>query len=338
MKIWKKYRMWLLAAIVPAIGVMCMSIEEVIHPENAQVNSEITIQVKLKFDAETERTSKLAFGILAPKVWNIANNSTVTVTTTYADLPQNYVTDNPMTVIPATELNPSTGTSWPASFQSRFGLLGNYGPMEWVVFESQAVFTADGSAGGANALIDGTVTIKLRTGPENIKVNMGYSYCGRAFGFSASGEEYPKTDVIASKVLEVTGGPGPVNDYTTVSLISTTPQEFGYGDIFAINFVEETPSTLTELKGADKVYLWGKVVYNDGQEKVMDAIGPKTLMEKVGDGAWQKYIYPRDFFDLPAGAGITAMWFHFSDESGSIVVRNPDGDDFMIVEAVDPED
>ncbi|MDR2911899.1 MAG: DUF4961 domain-containing protein [Alistipes sp.] len=334
MKFLKNYRFWLATLVLPFTVVTCMTIEDIIHPDDAQVDSEITIQVKLKFVSETDRQSKLAFGILAPKSWNIANNATLTLNTT-AQYAPSQVTDEPMTVIPAAQLNPSTGTPWAASFQSRFGLLGNYGPMEWVVFESQTDFLVHDTADdGKQKEIDGVVTIKLTTGPDNMKVNMGYAYCGKTYGFTA--DEYPEDrDVVASKVLEVSGGAGPVVDFTTVSLISTTPQAFGYGDIFAINFVEETESTTTPLKGADKVYLWGKVVYDGGEEKVVDAIDAKTLMEKIGDGAWQRYIYPRDFFDLPAGAVITATYFHFSDESGSIVVRNNDDEDFMIVESAE---
>lgn len=319
---------WLAVAAVAVLTATCMTIDEVIHPEGAQPNSEITIQVKLKFKAETERTSKLAFGILAPKSWNIGANGKLSLTTTYADLPVNLVTDNPLTLIPANRLNPSTGTPWAASFQSRFGLQDNFGPMEWVVFESGHVFTADGSNGGANATIDGTVTVKVTTGPENLRVNMAYTYCGEAFGFSASGEEYPDNDVIASKVLEIGDQDNDLVDYTVPPAISTTPSVFGFGDIFAINFREQNSA----LKGTDAVYMQAKVIYDGGKEKTVYGVSEQTLMEHLGDDLWQRYIYPLDYFGLPAGTTIERIEVYLTDKTQTAEVKDNTGMDFQILE------
>jgi len=322
----KDIRKWLVLMALPALTVMCMTIGDVIHPENPQPDSDITIQVKLAFEAETERDSKLAFGILAPKAWNIGQSASLTLTTT-ADIAVNVVTDHPLTLIPASENNPSTGTPWPTSFQSRFGLQGNYGPMEWVVFESAHTFVADATNDHAYAKIDGTVTIKLHTGPENLRVNMAYTYCGKGYGFG--GEEYPDKDVIAVKLLEVgdmsnLGG----NDYTVPSTVSTTPAAFGWGDIFAFNFRAQGSA----LEEADAVYVQAKAIYDGGQEKTVYEIGDKTLMEFQGGDLWQRYIYPLDFFDLPAGTVIERVEIYMTDRTQSIAVRGEGGSDFVIVE------
>jgi hypothetical protein len=306
-----------------------MTITDVIHPEAPMPDSEITIQVKMAFEAETERDSKLAFGILAPKSWNLGQTAKLTLTTT-ADIEKNVVTDHPLTLIPANETNPSTGTPWPASFQSRFGLQGNYGPVEWVVFESSHVFTADATNSHAYAKINGTMTIKLPTGPENIRVNMAYTYCGKGYGFG--GEEYPDKDVIAMKMLEVGDMSGEVADYTIAQAVSTTPSVFGWGDIFAINFREQSSA----LKGTDAVYLQAKVVYDGGKEKTIYEISDKTLMESQGGDLWQRYIYPLDFFDLPAGTAIERVEVYMTDKTGSVEVKDPADANFIIIE--DTED
>ncbi len=37
MKLWKNYRMWLLVVMTPLIGVMCMTIEDIIHEADNQM-------------------------------------------------------------------------------------------------------------------------------------------------------------------------------------------------------------------------------------------------------------------------------------------------------------
>ena len=139
-----------------------------------------------------------------------------------------------------------------------------------------------------------------------------------------------------SKVLTVTGGDLPMLDYTVESLVSTVPSVFGYGDIFSVKFSAVSGSTETALNGQEKVYLWGKAVYDGGKEVIVDEISDKTLMEKISETAYQKYIYPRHFFGLPADAEIEATYFHFTNEDRSIVVTDPaSGEDFLVSETVE---
>jgi hypothetical protein len=323
MKRLKKY--WLLLMVAPFLVATCMTIEEIIHPDNATVDSDIEIVVRIKIDAETDGNSKLAFGVLAPKSWDIAHNATLTLTTT-ADFPANVVNES-MTVIPASETNPSDALSWPASFQSKFGVLGNTGgPVEWVVFESNTTFQIhDKDNGGAQKVVNGTVRIRLHTGPRATKLFMGYAFRGKA-NLEHNG------DAVKEKMLEVTGGDDPLWDYTIEAPISYVPATFGFGDIFAIKY-NEPNSTVGGLKGGN-VYLQAKAVYtiNGGvqQEKTVDEISSKTLMDELGDTgqvtSWQKYIYPKDFFDLPDNAEIIEIHVQFTNQDESIVIDN----DFIV--------
>lgn len=63
-------------------------------------------------------------------------------------------------------------------------------------------------------------------------------------------------------------------------------------------------------------------MYDGGKEVIVDEISDKTLMEKISETAYQKYIYPRHFFGLPADAEIEATYFHFTNEDRSIVVTD----------------
>ncbi len=332
MKLLKKYGLYLLA--LPLIVVACMTIEEIIHPDDAQVNSDIDIYVKIKHVAETDGNSKLAFGILVPKSWNVSKNASLTLTTV-AGFAANAVTDEPMKVI-STEANPSDAQTWANSFQSKFGVLGNTGPMEWVVFESATTFQIHDGRDGQKQ-VEGTVHIRLHTGDRAVRFNMGYTFCGKAYGYHS--EKYPSTGVLASKVLEVTGGDEPLWDYTADPAVSYVPATFGFNDIFSIRYNE--PHSVTEggMKG-HQAYMLGKVIYEeDGviKEKSVTEKSAKTLMEELGDlgksTTWQKYIYPKDFFGLPKNAEVIEIQVHFESQDGSVVVLdNATEADFVITE------
>ncbi|SHJ88462.1 protein of unknown function [Tangfeifania diversioriginum] len=324
MKNYSKYKNWLIILILPLAIVMCMTIESITHPEDPQVNSEIEIGVKVKLEPENDDNTKMVFAVLAPQSWNIAENAELTFTTT--GYTKGDVVNEPLTLVSESDVEPTTALPWSAAIQSEFGLLGNLGPVEWVVFESQTTFIITDED---ETLINADVDIKLTTGSQNIKLFMGYFFCGKNRGFH---EEY-FTENAKSKVLTVTGGSNAMIDYTSVSLVSTLPASYGWGDIFSINFQTEAGPVETELKGADKVYMYGKAIYANGTDSaIVDVISDKTLMEKVGETTWQKYIYPKDFFDLPDDAVIDEAYFYFTNEDKSIIVKDPSGGDFLITE------
>lgn len=338
MKFFKKYKYYLSLLGLLFLVVTCMTIEEIIHPENAQVDSDINITVKIKIVAETDGNSKLAFGILMPKAWNVKNNAMLTLTTDAA-FAGNKVTNEPMVLMSATDTNPSDGMPWTTSFQSRMGVLGNTGPMEWVVFKSATTFQIHDQHPEQKTVV-GTVNIKLHTGSRAVKFYAGYTFCGEAFGFND--EKYPDEDVVKAKLLEVTGGDLPQMDFTADPALSFVPGTFGFGDIFSIRYNEPNYVTEGGLKDGD-VYLYAKALYIEGgveKEKIVDEISAKTLMESLGNlGAvtsFQKYIYPRDFFGLSKDADILGIQVHFTNKDKSVVILdNETEDDFVIEETCD---
>ena len=333
-----KYNKYGLSLMLFAILVVaCMTIEEIIHPDDAKVNTDIEISVKIKIVAETDGNSKLAFGILVPKMWNVAQNSTLTLTTTAA-YAANVVTNEPMSIISAGELNPSDAQPWSASFQSRFGVLDNTGPVEWVVFESATTFQIHDKANdGVQKEVIGNIKIKIHTGERAVKFFMGYTFCGKAFGFD--GEKYPSKPALASKILEVTGGDLPLWDFTAEPLISFVPTTFSYGDMFSIKYSEPHTVTSGGLKGGN-VYLLGTVKYSENgviKEKSVSETGAKMLMESLGDmgdvTTWQKYIYPKDYFSLPKDAVIVELKLYFSNQNKSVqIMDNETEEGFLISE------
>ncbi len=322
MKFLNKYRFVILVLIFPVIMMMCITIEKITHPDNPQVNSEIEIGVDLKLVPENDDNTELVFAVLAPKSWNIAQNAQLTYSTT--GYTKGDIVNEQMELMANTETEPTTATSWSTALQSEIGLMGNLGPVEWVVFKSQTTFIITDED---EKLITANVKIKLTTGSQNMKVFMGYFFCGKHKGFHS---EFYKANA-KSKVMTVTGGSNPMIDYTTVSLVSTIPGTFGWGDIVSINFETKAGAVETALKDADKIYLYGKAFYANGSDStVVEVISTKTQMEKVGETSWQKYIYPKEFFNLPDGTVITETHFHFSNEDQSIIVKDMSGKDFVI--------
>jgi hypothetical protein len=285
-----------------------MTIEDIIHPSNAVINSDIDIVVRIKFDAGTDGNSRLAFGVLAPANWDIANSSTLTLTTT-ADFADNVVTNEPLTVIPSDQKRDNL--SWPDWFQDKFGDFDNTEPMEWVVFESNTTFQIHDQQ-AAQKVVNGTVNIKLHTGDEVIKPIMGYAALGRDSG---RGDD----NAALSKELEI-------HDARSASF---GPAAFGFGDIFAIKYTEAHVTPAASAHRGGNVYLLGTVKYEvDGApaEKTVDETSDKTLMEDLGEmnqaNSWEKYIYPKDFFDLPGNAVITEIVVQFTNQSKSIITSD----------------
>lgn len=328
MKYIKKYNKFIIVLLFALFLIMCMTIEKITHPEDPKVNSRIEIGVDIKLVNENDANTKLIFAVLAPKMWNISENAELTFSTN--NYSKGDVTNEAMTLVPNTDMEPSTALDWPTALQSEIGLMGNFGPVEWVVFESQTKFNyLDQELIGDAKTMKANVKIKLTTGDKNIKLFMGYIFMGKEHGMDS---EYFKNNA-QSKVLTVTGGSNALIDFTAVSLVSVSPSVYGWGDIFAINFETKVDELETDLYGSDQVYLQGKVIYSNGAvNKIVDVISEKTLMENISETSWQKYIYPKKFFDLPDNAVIDKAYFYFTNKDKSIIVRDPSGDDFLIQE------
>ncbi len=192
--------------ILPMILVMCMTIENITHPDNPKVNSEIEIGVNVKLEPANDDNTKMIFAVLAPKSWGIADNAVLTFSTN--GYTKGDVSDEQMTLVAETETEPTTNLAWPAALGDQLGLMGNLGPVEWVVFESQTVFNIIDEE---EELITAQINIKLTTGTENIKLSMGYFFCGKNNGLN--GDFYQAN--AKSKVLRVTGGSNELIDYTS---------------------------------------------------------------------------------------------------------------------------
>lgn len=327
MKYFRKYRISILTIALFVMVMGCMTIENIIHPDDPQVNSEIEIGVDLKLVPDNDDNSQMVFAVLAPKSWKIAENAKLTFST--SGYTQGDIQNETMVLMSNTDIEPTTALPWSAALQSEIGLMENLGPVEWVVFRSQTTFVI---ADEVEKLINANVKIRLTTGSENIKLFMGYFFTGKNRGLHS---EYYKSNA-KSKVMTVSGGSNALIDYTTVSLVTTVPSNFGYNDLFSIVFQSQAGAIETPLKGEDEVYIYGKAIFAEGKDSIIvDGISDKTLMERIGATTYQKYIYAPEFFGLPKDAVLTETYFHFSNRTQDIIVTQSSGEDFLISEACD---
>lgn len=318
MKLIAKHKILLRAAIatLPLLVIGCLEFDSISQPEKALIDTQIDITARIKIVPETDGTGKLVFAILAPKAWKLAENASLSLTTiNYNSLQGGTdVTDETLALMPSTEVDPNTKTSWPEAFRTVKGIdknaqLSEPVDVEWVVWRSSSTFRIDDKVNKDAVYAD--VKIKLTTGEDPVSCYLGYSYCYDSYGLKA-GENRDASEF------------RPISTYGAV--LATTPSVFRYGDIFALQFSPKG----TALNDAAEVYLCGTAIYDGGKSVQVTAAEAKNRMEKVSSKLFEKYIYPKQFFGLPADAVIEQLWFYFSNADGSSVVT--DGDKGYFVE------
>lgn len=306
-------------AVILAVAACAFTVEkmEIVGTPTANGILEFNTQLSLKINKD--QTTKLVFGILVPKMWDVAaSEAEMKVSTSgrpVAQKGQPDITDVPMHVVKAGDTDPVTGNVWKTAFQSMYGSMGNTGPVEWVVFESDEEFKLEDD--DANTFT-ATVNAKIPTNGTNVKFFLASAFCGSTSGFypDESNGNYYSTEALKI-TAEVTGGSGG-EDFTVAHFTSTTPQEFRYGDIVCINFtsyIDETSKT--PLAGVSEVYMCGNAELEDGTIVSVSEPLAENLMDQESDFLFTKYIYPRTFFSLDEKAVIKNMyvWFTNSDKT-----------------------
>lgn len=312
MKLIAKHKtlLWGAIAALPLLIIGCLEFESISQPERALIDTEINITARLKVVPETDGNGKLVFAILAPKAWNLAQNASLSLTTQDYSSTQGKpeVTNEVLIPMASSEKEPNTQTSWSEAFKAVKGIGENANlatpvDLEWVVWQSSTHFTIDDKVSTAPVFAD--IKIKLTVGEEPVVCHLGYAYCYSGYGLKA-GEN---RDASLFK---------PITTYGAV--LSTSPSVFRYGDIFAVQFSPKD----TPLDNASEVYLCGSVVYNGGQTAELTLAESPNRMEKVSAKLFERYIFPKQLFGLPANAVIEELWVYFKNADGSITVTDGD--------------
>lgn len=315
------YRYLAIAALALAV-VGCMEFLAVNHPATAPVNTgvDVSFDVSVEVDKDIDLRTTPVVAILAPTAWNMVENAVVTYTTSDASgtMEMRLATD--------ADLDPYSGNPWSTALKTGLGTKGNYEPVEWVTFISTATHNW-----GPEDKFTGTVNIHFTTGEENLKTNLAYFIGNTQDGVHGDPQYY----LLHEQPFETTGGSNATIDYTLPKMCSVTPEAFTWEDIVALHYdaTVQVDGVDSPLKGADKVYLMARATYDGGaQESVVDVVGSKTLMLSESKDKWVLYIYPHEFFGIPAEKRIENVSFYMVNEDKSIEVKMPDGEEFSFPE------
>lgn len=340
------------AVLLMTAVVGCLYFDGINQPEEADANTVIEYDAQLRIQTGTEGTGRLVFAILAPVDWDLATNATLSLTTqnltakNYLYLNQGQtppfteeIQNEILELMPESERTPAsvvngleTVTGHPEQDQpwtealklctevgtGENATLENVPELKWVVWRSKTIFTIpddpDSNDDTPEINIYATVHIRLKTGMTPSTFYMGYAYTYDQWGFITGAARH----AVAFKKLTV-------NPKAMPPIIK--PSTFRYGDIFAVQFIP----FMTGLEDTQDVYLCGKVLYNGGQIAEVTERSDKNRMEYIStQQVFERYIYPKEFFGLPADAVIEELHVYFTNADGSIVVQ--DGDQGFLIE------
>ena len=302
----------LVLAAVAALLFSCIDFLSIVWPSDPKANTEIEVNVKVQLVPETERNGHFILAFVAPKSWKVAESIEASYSATNLQVggAMITVTDEKM-VLAGDYTEPTTTMPYSSAMLSKYGVLGNTGPVEWIVLRGTTYINTDGS--GVHPTTTADVKLKFKTGPNNIKFFTAFATCLSDNGFNdGNSGEYIISD---TQMIKVTGGGGN-DDFTVLHYVSMTPQTFRYGDYVSIEFVSSIDGNDTALYGEDQVYLNATCTLADGTVKQ----ATKTLMTRSGDETYFKYIFPKSFFGVGQNAEIVDMHVWFTDASGSKVV------------------
>lgn len=305
---------FLALAAVAAMVFSCIEFKEIVWPSDPKANSEIEVSVHIQYIPETERGGHFVLAFVAPKSWKVSESIEATYSVTNAQVGGQLITITDEAMVLANDYTePTTTMPYSSAMLSKYGVLGNTGPVEWIVLRGTTYINTDGS--GVHPTTDAYVKLKFKSGSNNIKFFTAFATCLSDNGFNdGNSGEYIISD---TQMIKVTGGGGN-DDFTVLHYVSTTPQTFRYGDYVSIEFVSSIDGNDTALYGEEQVYLNATCTLADGTIKE----GPKTLMTKSGTETYFKYIYPKSFFGVGQNAEIVDMHVWFTDASGSKVVTD----------------
>lgn len=308
-------RIFAFSAIVAFVLGCVHNITEIVFSNQPQAGEEDTIVVKTQFRNGTGNNGYLVFAALFPTDMDMANNATVTMDTQNFSL-HGYpdVKDMEFVLMEADAVELKSNAPWKPTLMAKYGTMGNYGDFEWVVWRSKESYNlAESSDDSPSNCSTSDIKITFRNIATNVKFHFAAMYATVAQGLEDDRFCPPVT-----KTYQSYGGSA-TEDYTVPKLVNITPLKYTFEDIMGVDFQSAVTGVETALKGETEVYMMGKVVLDDGTELVVDQATAKNKMQITGETSYLKYIYPRQFFNVPASNKIAKMYFWFQNADGSKV-------------------
>ncbi|TDW96322.1 DUF4961 domain-containing protein [Dinghuibacter silviterrae] len=307
--------LWKIGGTVAVLVIVACSvtIDSVTQPASVNGGGVLNVTLNATIITNSNPTANLMVAFLAPKVWNAAANAKLTFTSNISNGPQG------MSPIPTTTPAPNgNGLSWQTDLMNTIGHAGNLIPeYEWVAFYSDQQYpTSD------NSTYTVTVNIQVPVGESNLLFNMEYVVAESNDGLhSTVFANWPPTSYYSAFIpttpLRVFGQ-GTLVDFIHPQLSVVTPSTALDNDIIALPF--NAGLVNNGLTSATSVYLCATGYTSNGDSITVCQQTSKTQLQPNGTGNWQIDIWPRGFFNVPAGQTIDSLHYFFTDATGATKV------------------
>ncbi|MFD0793069.1 DUF4961 domain-containing protein [Mucilaginibacter litoreus] len=297
-----------LAALILLLSNCEFVINFITQPLTANAGEQITAVLDANFRINGgPYTKNIVIGILAPRSWKLAQNTTITYTSakgpgTFKPIPPDVVAGNA-----------KNGENWTTIMKKKMGIGPNYiDDMEWVPFITTQTISANN-----NDDIHAVFTIKMKVGVDgqNTSVRLGYVVCNDTDGLD-DGSPYLWPFKFAD-CLEVKGA-GDLIDFCNPSLSILNPVKALDNDYETITF--DNTVVNTELKGQTDIYLCATAHTSDGKDIAICTQDDRSKMIEAGANKFQIVIWPRQYFNLSAGQTITSVDYYFTNKAGNVKV------------------
>jgi hypothetical protein len=277
-------------------------------PASGDAGQVVTFTLHGSTEARVENppfNTRLLVGIMVPKSWNARQNAVVSFTSKKGD--------ETMTLIPDTEIEPNFGLKWTDAAKKRFGTGPNlFDDFEWISYRSNKVYSF---LNYDDIAIDVKVVCKL--GPENMIVKLGFYMGSSTANLRANDADYTKYSF--SDAFEVKNGTGEVIDFVNPQLSKIEPVKSLDSDI--ITFTFDAGATNTGLSNTEDLYLCAKAFgSNDAVVGEVCEQTAKTKLTAMGGKRYRIDLWPRGFFNLPAGTTISRVEYYYTDITGAVKV------------------
>lgn len=282
-----------------------------------------TFTIDGNIDCKENDHNGVAFvvAILAPKSWKVRENTTMTYTTTVLSDGKTVL---PMIPIPeATLPKNGGGLTWSDALMGRYGVGTNaLNDMEWIAFQSKDLYDI---MNGEKPVFK--ITIKCKTGMQNLKAHIGFFINHTDDGLSA-GTDHCK-QICSEECFEVVEGRGLVIDYCNPHFNKVEPLASLQDDYVTFSFLGATYSN--DLVRADAVYMEAIAYTENGGVYSVKEKSEKTLMKKETSysATCNLTVWPANYFGIPEGETISKIEYIFTNRDGSITITQSDDDEFV---------
>ncbi|WEK34092.1 MAG: DUF4961 domain-containing protein [Candidatus Pseudobacter hemicellulosilyticus] len=309
----KRLHIFLLMLVITLVVAACIEIRGLEQPSSVKAGDTLTVVVKAWMDPYYDHPqSRLIIGFLCPTSWNARNNMRM------------YYTSNngngTMSPVAANATPRGSSEVWAEAIQQRIGIGGNYiNDLEWIVFQSDKAYDMSDLPE-----INANVTIKVKVGPENLRVKLGYFSASSMMELSEP-KFYGKW---FSDCFEVTDGEGELIDFCSPQISNVQPSSATDNDIITFKFDED--AITTGLSGAQAVYLCAKAYTTNNEVIEVCSQAAASSLTSIGGQKWQLDIWPRQYFNLQDNQQLERLEFYYTDATGTIKVlkQGDTGDPF----------